>query len=53
MKRLNLPVKKHKGIFIYCSKCNKYYSRTKKIKHPTDEKKELPEPICGNSGKNF
>ncbi len=48
MKRKKLPSKKHKGIFIYCSKCKKYYSYTKKR-----EEGKTVEPLCGESGKVY
>ena len=48
MKRKKLPAKKHKGLFIYCSKCKKYFAWTKK-----KEKDGMVEPFCGDSGKKY
>ncbi|GGX22923.1 hypothetical protein [Aquimarina muelleri] len=48
MRRKKLPKNKHKGLFIYCSKCSKYFSWTKKT-----EKDKVLEPSCGESGNRF
>jgi integrase len=44
MKQLKLPTKKHKGMVIYCSKCKKNFSWTKKM---VDDKQA--EPLCGET----
>ena len=44
MKSLKLPKNKHKGMFVYCSKCKKHFSWTEK----TEGKKKV-EPQCGKS----
>ncbi|WP_281989761.1 tyrosine-type recombinase/integrase [Aquimarina aggregata] len=48
MRRKKLPKNKHKGIFIYCNKCCKYFSWTTKT-----EKNGVIEPNCGESGKGY
>ncbi len=44
MKQLKLPTKKHKGMVVYCSKCKKNFSWTKKM---VDDKSI--EPLCGET----
>lgn len=53
MKRKKLPQKKHKGLFIYCSDCKKYFSWTNKNKTDNNGKLEKTEPSCGKDNSNF
>lgn len=53
MKRKKLPKKKHKGLFIYCSDCKKYFSWTNKNSKDKNGKLVKLEPECGSSKTNF
>lgn len=53
MRRIKLPANKHKGMLIYCSKCKKHFSWTKKLEKSKDGKTETQEPTCGDTGKKF
>ena len=53
MKRKKLPNKKHKGLYIYCSVCSKYFSWTQKNEKDINGVREKKEPLCGDSGKKF
>ena len=56
MRRINLPVNKHKGIYIRCSKCKNDFTRTQevtKVIKKTKEVKVLPEPCCKKTGTKF
>lgn len=44
MKQLKLPTQKYKGMVVYCSKCRKHFSWTKK-----QEEQKVLEPVCGQS----
>jgi len=48
-----LPSKKHKGLFIYCSKCKKYFSWTQKKTINSQGKSQKMEPECGETQKNL
>lgn len=47
MKRKKLPNKKHKGLYIYCNDCQKYFSWTSKSVKNEEGKTEKNEPNCG------
>lgn len=53
MKRKKLPTKKHKGLYIYCSECCKYFSWTQKSERKSDGTTEKKEPPCGNDNIKF
>ena len=53
MRRINLPPNKHKGMLIYCSKCKKSFSWTKKTTKSNEGKTVIQEPTCGESGKKL
>jgi len=49
MKRKKLPNKRHKGLYLYCNECNKYFTYTKLTVKENDGKVIKKEPKCGKS----
>lgn len=53
MKRKKLPTKKHKGLYIYCTDCKKYFSWTNRTIKQKSGESTTEEAICGDSKKKF
>ena len=53
MKRKKLPKKKHRGLYLYCNKCNKYFTYTSATITETSGKKTKKEPTCGTNKKKL
>ncbi|EDP94688.1 hypothetical protein U8527_07000 [Kordia algicida OT-1] len=49
MKRKKLPSKRHKGLFLYCNECKKYFSYTKTTVKQGNGTVIRKEPECGKS----
>lgn len=47
MKQKKLPNKRHKGLFIYCTECKKYFTYTNKNVKGKDRTTIKKEPECG------
>lgn len=54
MKRKKLPPKgKHKGLYVYCSKCKKHFGWTQRKEKTKNETLTNIEPTCNESGKRL
>ncbi|WP_046755452.1 tyrosine-type recombinase/integrase [Kordia jejudonensis] len=54
MKRIKLPINRgHKGLIIFCNKCNKAFSWTKKSEKDLEGKIVTKEPICAKDKTKF
>jgi integrase len=54
MKRIKLPInRRHKGLIIFCNKCNKAFSWTKKSEKDLEGKTIIKEPVCGKDKTKF
>ncbi len=49
MKRKKLPNKRHKGLYLYCNECNKYFTYTKLTVKENDGTVIKKEPECGKT----
>ncbi|TGV02127.1 hypothetical protein [Flavivirga rizhaonensis] len=53
MKRKELPLEKHKGLFIYCNRCQRNFSWTYRIIRSGNRANKIEEPMCYETKTTF